>query len=328
MRRRDLIAALGCATVAWPLAARAQRPAMPLIGVLSPLTAATSAGNIAALRHGLRELGHVEGRNIAIEYRFADGVSERLSVLAAELAALNPVVIAVGSTTGIVSASKVTRTVPLIMVGVAEDPIRLGLAETFAHPGRNVTGFLLTVDQQILGKRLQLLRDAVGRISRVGFVGNPDSPGDVAELKMAPSVAARFGLQHRVLEVRTIDELKSALTAARQDGVQAFHVSWNPVFNVHRAQVVAMVADLRLPAIYGFRDFVQAGGLMSYGPDLPDLYRRSATYIDKVLKGEKVGELPLQIAERYQLLINLKTAKELGLSISESFLLLADEVIE
>ena len=328
MRRRDLIAALGCATVAWPLAARAQQPAMPLIGFLSPLTAATSARNIAALRHGLRELGYVEGRNIAIEYRFAGGVSERLPVLAAELVALKPAVIAVGSTTGIMSASKVTRTVPLIMVGVTEDPILLGLAETFARPGRNVTGFSLTVGQEILGKRLQLLRDAVTGISRVGFVGNPDSPGDVAELKMAPSVAARFGLQHRVLEVRTIDELKAAFMAARRDGVQALHICWNPLFNVHRAQVVAMLADLRLPAIYGFRDFVQAGGLMSYGPDLPDLYRRSAAYIDKVIKGEKAGELPLQIAERYQLVINLKTAQELGLSISEAFLLLADEVIE
>jgi putative ABC transport system substrate-binding protein len=145
---------------------------------------------------------------------------------------------------------------------------------------------------------------------------------------MAPSVAARFGLQYRLIEVRTVDALEAALASATPDDLQALYVSLNPVFNVQRARVVAMAAKLRLPAIYGFRDFVQSGGLMSYGQDLSDLYRRSAAYIDKVLKGEKAGDLPMQLAERYELIINLKTAKALGLSISEAFLLLADEVIE
>jgi putative tryptophan/tyrosine transport system substrate-binding protein len=328
MRRREFLSVFAGAAAAWPLAARAQQAATPSIGVLSPASAATSARNIAALRQGLRNLGYVEGRNIAIEYRFAEGISERLSRFATELVALKPVVIVAGSTSGIVSASKITQTVPLIMIGASEDPVLLGLVASFARPGGNVTGFMLTLDQQILGKRLQLLRDAIPGISRVGVMGNPDAPGDAAELRMVPSVAGQFGLQYRLLEVRTVDELEAAFATATREDLQALYITWNPVFNVHRARVVAMVASLRIPAIYGFRDFVQSGGLMSYGPDLPDLYRRSATYVDKILKGEKVGELPLQLSERYELVINLKTAKALGLSISEGFLLLADEVIE
>jgi len=328
MRRREFLSVFGGAAAAWPLAARAQQAATPSIGVLSPASVATSARNIAALRQGLRNLGYVEGRNIAIEYRFAEGISERLSRFATELVALKPVVIVVGSTSGIVSASKITQTVPLIMIGASEDPVLLGLVASFARPGGNVTGFMLTLDQQILGKRLQLLRDAIPGISRVGVMGNPDAPGDAAELRMVPSVAGQFGLQYRLLEVRTVDQLEAAFATATREDLQALYVTWSPVFNVHRARVIAMVASLRLPAIYGFRDFVQSGGLMSYGPDLPDLYQRSATYVDKILKGEKVGELPLQLSERYELVINLKTAKALGLSISEGFLLLADEVIE
>jgi putative ABC transport system substrate-binding protein len=328
MKRRRFITLLSGAAVAWPLAVRAQQAGMPLIGVLSPASPATSARNIAALRQGLRNLGYVEGRNIAIEYRFAEGISERLSRFATELVALKPVVIVVGSTTGILSASKITRTVPLIMVGATEDPVLLGLVESFTRPGSNVTGFMLSFDQEILGKRLQLLRDAIPGITRVGVMGNPDGPGDAAELRMVPSVAGRFGLQYRLLEVRTADALEAAFAAATRDNLQALYISWNPVFNVHRARIVGMLASRRLPAMYGFRDFVQSGGLMSYGPDLPDLYRRSATYVDKILKGENVGELPLQLAERYELVINLKTAKALGLEFPPDLLALADEVIE
>jgi putative ABC transport system substrate-binding protein len=273
-------------------------------------------------------LGYVEGRNIAIEYRFAEGISERLSRFATELVALNPAVIVVGSTSGIVSASKVTQKVPLIMVGATEEPVRLGLAKSFARPGGNVTGFMLTADQEIVGKRFQLLREAIPGISRVGVMSNPDSPGDAAELRMVPSVAGQFGLQYRLLQVRTVDELEAAFATATRDHLQALYISWNPVFTVHRARLVAMVAGLRLPAIYGFRDFVQSGGLMSYGPDLPDLYRRSATYVDKILKGDKVSELPLQLAERYELVINLKTAKALGIDMPQKLLFSANEVIE
>jgi ABC-type uncharacterized transport system substrate-binding protein len=192
VKRREFITLLGGAT-AWPLAARAQQLAMPLIGVLSPSSMVGAARNIKAFRQGLRDLGYVEGQNVAIEYRFAEGVLERLTSLTAELVALNSSVIIVGSTSGIVSARKVTQTVPLITIGTTDDPVRLGLAENFARPGRNVTGFLLVADQEIVGKRLQLLRDAAPGISRVGIIVNPDSPGDAAEVRILPSVAGRIG---------------------------------------------------------------------------------------------------------------------------------------
>jgi putative ABC transport system substrate-binding protein len=328
VKRREFITLLGGAAAAWPLAARAQQAGVPLVGVLSPVSAAVAVRYIAALRQGLRDLGYTEGRNITVEYRFAGGASERLTPLAAELAALNPTAIVVGSTIGIVHASKVTGKIPLIMIGGTEDPVRLGLAESFAHPGGNVTGFLLTADQEILGKRLQLLRDAAPGISRVGIMANPDSAGDAAELRMAPSVAERIGLQSRLYEARTDAELDAALAAAAKANLEAFYVSWNPVFNFNRAKVIAAASSLHIPATYGLRDFVQSGGLMSYGPDVADLYRRTAAYIDKIIKGAQPGDLPLQLAEKYELVINLRTAKALGLTISEPFLLLADEVIE
>ena len=327
MRRRELIKLLSSAAV-WPLAARAQQAATPLIGVLSPASVATSTRYIEAFRRGLRDLGYVEGRNISVEYRFAEGFSERLAILAAELVALNPAVIVVGSTSGIVRASNITQTLPLIMVGSTEDPVRLGLVKSFAHPGGNVTGFLLSSDQEILGKKLQLIRQAMPGISRLGVMINPGSPGDAAEVRFVPSILARLGLQYRLLEVRTVDEFEAAFAAATRDDLQALYVSWNPLFSVHRALILARVASLRLPTIYGFRDFVQSGGLMSYGPDLADLYRRSATYVDKILKGEKAGEMPLQLAEHYELVINLKTAKALGIDIPFLLLAEADEVIE
>jgi putative ABC transport system substrate-binding protein len=328
VRRRDFITLFGSAAAAWPLAARAQQGAMPLIGVLSPTSAAMGVRNIAALRQGLRDLGYAEGQNIAIEYRFAGGVSDRLDRFAAELVGLKAAIVVVGSTLGIVSASKVTQAVPLIAIGGSEDPVRLGLAKSFARPGGNITGFLLTADHAIVGKRLQLLRDAAPGISRVGIVANPDSPGDAAELTIVPSVAAGIGLHCRIFEARTEAELKAALTALASADLQALCVSWSPLFNTNRARIIAAASSLGLPAIYGFREFAQSGGLMSYGPDLPDLYRRAGTYVDKILKGAKPGDLPLQLAEKYELVINLKTAKALGLTISESFLLLADEVIE
>jgi putative ABC transport system substrate-binding protein len=316
VKRRAFITLLGGAVAAWPIAARAQQ-AMPLIGVLSPSSVVGAARNIKAFRQGLRDLGYVEGQNVAIEYRFAEGVLERLTSLTLELVALNSSVIVVGSTSGIVSARKVTQTVPLITIGTTDDPVRLGLAENFARPGRNVTGFLLVADQEIVGKRLQLLRDAAPGISRVGIIVNPDSPGDAAEVRILPSVAGRIGLQYRVFDA-TIE----------RDGLQALYVSWNPLFNVHRATVTFNASKLRLPTIYGFREFVQSGGLMSYGPDLPDQYWRAAAYVDKILKGARAAELPLQVAAKYELVINLKTANTLGLEISPTLLALADEVIE
>jgi putative tryptophan/tyrosine transport system substrate-binding protein len=323
-KRRDFITLLGGAAAAWPLAARAQQP---VIGVMSPLSVAAAARNLAALRSGLRDLGYSEGRNIRIEYRFADGAPDRYPALMAELIALQPVMILVGSTPAIVAASKVTRTTPLVWVGVADNPVALGLVESFARPGGNITGFLMSGDAGIVGKRLELLREAVPRVSRIGVLLAPDYAA-AGTLDVLPAAARRLGLDARVYDARTGADIETALTAAGRDGAHALYVSQSPVFLQHRAQIIGRAASMRLPAIYFFREFVQSGGLLSYGSDLADMYRRAGSYIDKILKGTKPGELPVQSAEKFELAVNLKTAKALGLAISESFLLRADEVIE
>ena len=328
MKRRQFITLLGGEAAAWPLAVRAQQAAMPVVGVMSPLSVATAARNLAALRNRLRELGYAEGRNINIEYRFGDGLAERFPVLVADLIALKPAVIVVGSTAGILAARKVTRTTPLIWFGSVDDPVALGLVESFAHPGGNVTGFLLSNDASMVGKRLELLRDAVRGFSRAGVVLDPDYAAADGTLKALPSVARELGLEARVYEVRSGAELEAAFAAAARDGMQVLYVPEAPLFLTRRSEIAAVAASVQLPAIYTFREFVQAGGLMSYGADLPALYQRAAGYVDKILKGANPGELPLQSAEKFELTVNLKTAKALNLTISEAFLVLADEVIE
>ena len=328
MKRRQFITLLGGAAASWPLTARAQQPATPLVGVMSPLSVATAARNLAALRNRLRELGYTEGRNINIEYRFGDGLAERFPVLVADLVALRPAVIVVGSTAGVLAARKVTRTTPLIWFGSVDDPVALGLVESFARPGGNVTGFLLSNDASMVGKRLELLRDAVRGFSRVGAILNPEYAAADGTLKALPPAARGLGLEARAYEVRSGAELEAAFAAAARDGMQALYVPEAPLFLTRRSEIAAVAASVRLPAIYTFREFVQAGGLMSYGADLPALYQRVAGYVDKILKGVEPGELPLQSAEKFELAVNLKTAKALNLTISEAFLLRADEVID
>jgi len=328
MRRREFITLLGGAAASWPLTARAQQPATPLVGVMSPLSVATAARNLAALRNRLRELGYTEGRNINIEYRFGDGLAERFPVLVADLVALRPAVIVVGSTAGVLAARKVTRTTPLIWFGSVDDPVALGLVESFARPGGNVTGFLLSNDASMVGKRLELLRDAVRGFSRVGAILNHEYAAADGTLKALPPAARGLGLEARAYEVRSGAELEAAFAAAARDGMQALYVPEAPLFLTRRSEIAAVAASVRLPAIYTFREFVQAGGLMSYGADLPALYQRVAGYVDKILKGVEPGELPLQSAEKFELAVNLKTAKALNLTISEAFLLRADEVID
>jgi ABC-type uncharacterized transport system substrate-binding protein len=325
--RRGVIGLVGSA-VAWPLAARAQQPAMPVVGFMSPLSVATAARNLSSLRNGLRDLGYSEGRDVKIEARFADGVAERFPVLVADLLALKPAVLLVGSTAAILAARRVTRTIPLIWFGTAADPVALGLADSFARPGGNVTGFLLSSDARMVGKRLELLREVVPKFTEVGFVIDPDYAAADGTLNVIQPAARALGLDARVYEVRSGAELQAAFAAAVRDSVQALYVPEAPLLLTRRAEIAELATIMRLPAIYTFREYVQSGGLMSYGSDLPDLYRRAATYVDKILKGAKPGELPLQTAEKFELAVNLKTAKVLGLTISEAFLVRADDVIE
>jgi putative tryptophan/tyrosine transport system substrate-binding protein len=325
-RRREFIALVGGTAVAWPLAARAQHSSgLPLIGILSPQSAASAAPNVEAFRSGLRDLGYVEGRNIAIDLRYANGELGRMSELAAELAALKPAAIVAGSEPAILAVRNATHTIPIVMSATNQDPIALGLAATIARPGSNVTGFWLEGDAPLIWKRLELLKDAMPQISRVGIIVNPD---DTIDTSAARSLPAAPGLTVRVFEVRALNDLEALLTSAVRESVEGLVFSNDPLFMTHRTDVAAMTARAGLPAAYGFREFAVAGGLMSYASNLPDIYRRSATLVDKILKGASPADLPIKRPTKYELVINLKAAKALGLNISRDFLLRADEVIE
>jgi putative ABC transport system substrate-binding protein len=329
VRRREFITLLGGAAAAWPLAAGAQQPSpvRPLIGVLSPLSATAATRNIAAFRSGLRDLGYVEGRNATLELRYGEGAPERMAPLAGELVALKPDVLFAGAKAGALAAYTATRTIPLVVI-TPEDPVALGLANTIARPGRNVTGSWLLGDDALVGKRLEFLRLAVPALSRVGVLANADDPTDGFMVRRLPAAARALGMDAHVFNVRDATKLDAVSAEVAGAGMQALLIGQGPTLNSVRAEVTAMVARLRLPAMYGFREFTQAGGLMSYGPSLPEAYRQSARLVVRILKGESPADLPIELPTRYELIVNLKVAKALGLTISDSFLLLADEVIE
>ena len=333
MKRRQFITLLGGAAAApaafWPRAARAQQPAgRPLIAVLSPLSTAMAARNLDAFRSGLRDLGYVEGRNIAIEYRFAEGEIARLPNLAAELVALKPAAIVTGALPAVLAARDATRTIPIIMTAIVQDPVPLGLAASMARPGGNVTGFWIEGDEAMIAKRLELLKEAVPGISRVGVIVNADNPTEAANRNSLPAAARALGLTVRILEVRAVTEFEAAFAAAVDHGLQGLHVSQDLLFNNHRSEIAALAAQARLPAVYAFREFVAAGGLMSYAASLPDGYRRSAALVDKILKGASPADLPIERPTKFELVLNLQTAKALGLELPATLLARADEVIE
>ena len=327
MRRREFISILGGA-MSWPLAARAQeQTALPLIAVLSPLSRNAATRNIAAFRTGLRDLGYVEGRNMRLEVRYGDGAPGNMPALAAELVALSPAAILAGSKSSILPLRADTRKIPIVML-TADDPVAAGLVQSIARPGGNITGNWILGGDGLVGKRLDFLKLVVPGLSHVGVILNPDDPTDIVTAKGMTTAAGSLGLSYRVLEFRNPADLAEVSAQIERSNLQGLLVGQGPTFNTRRAEIAEMVQHLRLPAVYGFREFVQAGGLMSYGPDLPDVYRQSARLIDKIVKGVSPADLPVEIPTRYELVVNLKTAKALGLTISESFLLLADEVIE
>jgi ABC-type uncharacterized transport system substrate-binding protein len=330
VKRREVILAFAgaAALIACPLPLRAQQPqGRPLIGVLSPISAALAARNMEALRQGLREFGYVEGRNIAFEFRYAEGELARLPALAAELVALQPAVIIAGSAPAALAAREATRAIPIVIASV-QDPMALGLAASMARPGGNVTGIWSEGDDSLIGKRLELFKDAVPGASRLAvFVDRADA-SDVSTVKAVPAAARALRLDLRVIEVRSASDFEAAFAAAAREGAQGLYVSQNPFFFARRAEIAAMALRARLPAVDGYREFAVAGGLMSYAASLPDFYRRFGAFVDKILKGANAGDLPIDRATKFELVVNLKTAKALGLTIPESFLLRADEVIE
>jgi putative ABC transport system substrate-binding protein len=278
------------------------------------------------LRQGLRELGYVDGRNIAFEFRYADGDLARLPALAAELVALQPAVIIAGSAPGAVAAHNATRAIPIVMAGV-QDPMALRLAASMARPGGNVTGFWAEGDDSLIGKRLELFKDAVPGASRLAVFVDPTDASDVSTVKAVPAAARALALDLRVIEVRTAD-FDAAFAAAARELAQGLYVSQTPFFFARRTEIAALAVRARLPSVDGYREFALAGGLISYATSLPDFYRRFGGFVDKILKGANAGDLPIERATKFELVVNLKTAKALGLTIPESFLLRADELIE
>jgi putative ABC transport system substrate-binding protein len=325
--RREFIRLLGGAGAAWPLMARAQQqPVRPLIGILSPLSAASAARNIAAFRSGLRDLGYLEGRNATLEIRYGDGAPERMAPLAQELVALKPDVLVAGGKPSFLAAQTATRTIPIVIITV-DDPVALGLAQSIARPSGNITGTWFDYDA-LVGKRLEFLQLALPGLARVGVIVNPDDPADALTVLRLPTVTRALGMTLEQFDLRDVTKPDALAAAIGRAGVQALFVGDGPALNSARADIIAIVARLRLPAMYGFREFADAGGLMSYGYNLPDAYRQMARLLVKILKGDRPSDLPFERPARYELIVNLKVAKAIGLTIPDSFVLLADEVIE
>ena len=328
MDRRAFISG-AAAVLAAPLAAEAQPAAKAArIGFLTGNLAA-SPHVVEAFRQGLRDLGYVEGRNVVIEYRDAEGKFERLPALAAELVALKVDVIVAGGTPQALAAKQATRTVPIVFAA-AGDPVTSGLVTSLARPGGNVTG-LTGLGPELVGKGLERLKQAVPGVSRVAVLWQPGGQGERTDkdiLKEADVAARALGVRLQFVEARGPEDFDRAFSDMTTGRAGALTVLVSPMFFGERRRLVDLAAKTRLPTVFPWREYVDAGGLMAYGADLADLFRRAATYVDKILKGAKPGDLPVQQPTKYELVINLKTAKALGLTIPPSLLQRADQVIE
>lgn len=328
MRRRKFLGVVGCA-VAWPLAARAQpAPGRPFVGVLVPSTPAMVMRNIEVLRAALRELGYVEGQNIWLKISYADGMLARLPALAAELVVQKPDVIIAAASAGAVAAHDATPTIPIVINSLL-DPVQLGLVKSIARPEGNVTGvWLFGGNDALIGKRIALLKEIVPNLSQLAVMAATGDRSDEIAVKLLPAATGALGVTAKVFNVGTDAELEAAFGQAVRDGMQGVFVNQSPFFFTQQTQVAALAARSRLPAIYGYREHAEAGGLISYGSSISGSYRQIARLVDKIVKGAKPGDLPVEQADKFELVVNNKTAKALGLTIPESFLLRADEVIE
>ena len=329
MNRRAFLSALSGSLLAAPLAAEAQLGKVFRIGILSnvPLTDPEGARLWGAFIQGLRDLGYVEGQNITIEHRSSEGKFDRLPDLAAELVRLKVDVIVTPALQNALAAKQATRTIPIVMAS-SGDPVGAGLVASLARPGGNVTG-LSVLGFEIVGKQIELLKEIVPEVSRMAVLGNPTSqevyPLWLGQVKVA---ARSLGVQLQTLEARGPDDFERAFAAMTRERAGALFVLGDGMFLLHRTRIAELAAKHRLPAMYPVRGFVDAGGLMVYGPSPHDSFRRAATYVDKILKGAKPADLPVEQATKFELVINLKTAKALGLTIPQSVLVRADEIIQ
>jgi putative ABC transport system substrate-binding protein len=325
MRRREFITLLGGAAAAWPLAARAQQQAMPVIGFLRSTGAQGFAHFVSAFRQGLREAGFVEGENIAIEYRYADNQIDQLPALVAEFIR-RPVAVIVANTPSALAAKAVTTSIPIVF-GTGSDPVRDGLVTSLNRPGGNVTGVVF-ISGLLGGKRLELLRQLAPKATTIGVLVNPNNPNTEGERRDVQAAALTIGQQLLIHDVNNAHDIENAFTTLVEHGAGALLVGSGAFLNSNRTRIIALAARHALPASYSLREFAAEGGLMGYGSSVTDAYRQVGNYAGRVLKGENAGDLPVMQSTKFEFVINLKTAKALGLEIPPTLLALADEVIE
>jgi putative ABC transport system substrate-binding protein len=325
MRRREFITLLGGASVGWPITAQAQQRAkLPTIGFLGASTPSNWSHWTAPFVQRLRELGWIEGRTVAIEYRWAEGHSERYAEFAAEFVRMNvAAILTVGS--AVPAAKQATATIPIVFA-IAADPVGSGLIASLARPGGNVTG-LSILSSDIAGKRIELLREVLPGLRRLAIIVNVNGANATLEVAEAKTAARKLGVDVTVLEIRRAEDIVPVFETLKSD-VQALYVCPDPLVNANHARINVLALGARLPTIHPFRDYLAAGGLMSYGANNADLFRRAGDYVDKILRGTKPADLPVEQPTKFDLIVNLTTAKALGLTIPQSILLRADEVIE
>jgi putative ABC transport system substrate-binding protein len=325
VRRRDFITLLGGAAAVWPLGVRAQQSGkLRTIGYLGASTTSVQGQWVAALVLRLRELGWIEGRTVAIEYRWAEGHPERFAEIAAEFVRLKvDVIVTVGG--AVLAAKQATSVIPIVF-GAATDPLGGGLVASLARPGGNITGLSIQAPD-LAGKRLEVLRELVPGLRRLAIFTNVDYPAAVQETGEAQAAAGKLGLEVTTLEIRRAEDIVPAFEALK-GRADALYVCPDPLLATHRIRINTLANVARLPTITDFREFVEAGSLMSYGPSLPDLFRRAADYVDKILRGTKPGDIPVEQPTKFDLVINLTTARALGLEVPPTLLVRADEVIE
>jgi putative ABC transport system substrate-binding protein len=327
MKRRDFIALLGGAAAAWPLAARAQQPAMPVIGFLDSRVPDAVTDRLRNFRQGLKDTGYVEGENVAIVYRFAENQDDRLPALAAELVSRRVAVIAAAGAPPTFAAKAATTTIPIVFL-VGDDPARLGLVTTLSRPGGNVTGINI-LTSELAGKRLELLRELVPRAARVAVLDNPANvAASETQLKDVDTSARAMGLQIQIHNGNTSTEIDTVFETMSRERPDAVFVATSAFLNGRRVQLAQLATFHRLPAIYGLREYVEVGGLMSYGPNIVDAFRQMGVYAGRILKGAKPADLPVVQSSKFELIINAATARMLGLTVPDRLLAAADAVIE
>jgi putative ABC transport system substrate-binding protein len=326
MRRREFITLLGGAAAAWPLAARAQQPTIPLIGFLSGTIAATYTKFVEGFHQGLNEVGYTDGKNIEIVYRWADNQNDRLPALAAELVRRQvAVIVATGGNQSPLAAKRATSTMPIVFVA-GDDPVRMGLVASLNRPEANLTGVSIFA-AELVAKRLDLLRELVPAASRIAYLINPTNPAAI-EAEALTTAARTLGLQLSTANADTAIDIDAAIARFARERVDALLVQSNPFFNSNQDRLLALVARHALPTIYGRREFISGGGLISYGPSLADAYRQVGVYTGRILKGAKPADLPVLQPTKFELVINLKSAKALGLAVPLTLQVAADQVIE